>query len=469
MPISVPELTIPDDWDGETWECIQVRFPKSEKYYAILLGMLSQLTRGRAWKGTSGTITEAQEIGKRIFEKNWPTTRCTEAPAPQAAILGTIPSGIGAGGCADEICEDCEMGNCITDLKIEDGLLWMFKCCEWWPVGEIDMSIANLPVVDTEEEETNIACPIAFGMGTRLYELAVDCANAPYNSLPWNWAKYVTERNSDLPLDQTQVWKACGLVFAAALGSPLDWLDVNFTLTDKRQIICEWLKIVPQFSATITRELKGQMEGAVQAVGVNPVELEYKMAVFHAITLSGYQKIAQQSSEYEDAVCDCPDAPEMIPVEVDWIYDMDFREGAYGWEIIDDGEYAAGVGYRHLSMVQFDGIPGLKRQADADLDPACFVRYVKLFWASWPTTATHAAECGFQIGAGCEWVNPESWGADADSVIMNEALGNLEWVEINKGQATADPTSGDAILYRAIIAGNGEEPFSTMEEDDPPV
>jgi hypothetical protein len=69
------QLQIPDDWSGE-WDCIRLQWPKSPKWYGVLLGELSRFWRGRTWDAESGTITDAQAVGAEIWERNYPLENC---------------------------------------------------------------------------------------------------------------------------------------------------------------------------------------------------------------------------------------------------------------------------------------------------------------------------------------------------------------------------------------------------------
>lgn len=64
------QLNIPDDWDGTTWECYFLTFPKSVQWDAILRGLISIPTRGRFWEAQSGSILAAQAVGREIVKRN---------------------------------------------------------------------------------------------------------------------------------------------------------------------------------------------------------------------------------------------------------------------------------------------------------------------------------------------------------------------------------------------------------------
>jgi hypothetical protein len=57
---------IPDDWDGETWDCCLLFWPESPQWKAIVRGTLEHLARGRSWDETTGSILDVQAIAKLI-------------------------------------------------------------------------------------------------------------------------------------------------------------------------------------------------------------------------------------------------------------------------------------------------------------------------------------------------------------------------------------------------------------------
>lgn len=66
------QVPIPDDWNGTDWIDICVQFPNSLKWLALWDGILTQFMRGRFWKGETGVITDAQAVGREIYDRNTP-------------------------------------------------------------------------------------------------------------------------------------------------------------------------------------------------------------------------------------------------------------------------------------------------------------------------------------------------------------------------------------------------------------
>lgn len=84
------KVTIPGDWDGASWCRWSICWPDSDLWKAILFGFLTTAQRGRFWDENSGNIKQAQEIGRQIFDNNFPLEcvimSCSDATALIEAI-----------------------------------------------------------------------------------------------------------------------------------------------------------------------------------------------------------------------------------------------------------------------------------------------------------------------------------------------------------------------------------------------
>lgn len=85
----MPVMPIPDDWDGQTWDCILVEWPDSVAWRALLRGLVTTPARGRFWDGRTGTIKDAQDIGREIEERN-PIVSCQEIVTVLQQIKASI-------------------------------------------------------------------------------------------------------------------------------------------------------------------------------------------------------------------------------------------------------------------------------------------------------------------------------------------------------------------------------------------
>lgn len=66
----MPQMPIPDDWDGETYTLQLVCWPDSVLWNGILRGLITVPTRGRYWDAKTGSVVGAQAIGQEIIDKN---------------------------------------------------------------------------------------------------------------------------------------------------------------------------------------------------------------------------------------------------------------------------------------------------------------------------------------------------------------------------------------------------------------
>jgi len=100
-------LPIPDDWDGTTWACFEIQWPDSPLWIALLTGLLSMPAAGRYWNESTGRITDAQEIGRAIFNANYPFNPCAECAENERDCGGILVE------------SDEDMGQVVTDVWID--------------------------------------------------------------------------------------------------------------------------------------------------------------------------------------------------------------------------------------------------------------------------------------------------------------------------------------------------------------
>lgn len=82
-----PGLPIPDDWNGTDWCRFSICWPKSTQWRQILAGFITTPSLGRAWDEATGTITDAQQIGREIVENNLPWRYTIMATCDDGTLL----------------------------------------------------------------------------------------------------------------------------------------------------------------------------------------------------------------------------------------------------------------------------------------------------------------------------------------------------------------------------------------------
>lgn len=132
------KLRIPDDWDGETFCHYSVCWPDSVLWAGILRGFLTLPQRGRTWDERSGSIIDAQAVGRQITELNLDLKGCLMAcndPALENALLAiaaAIEASASGGGVTinNSGCGTCDFGsptsnvNVQTTVVLPDGSQW---------------------------------------------------------------------------------------------------------------------------------------------------------------------------------------------------------------------------------------------------------------------------------------------------------------------------------------------------------
>lgn len=234
------KLPIPDDWDGESWTCVQVQWPDSPKYLGVLLGFLSYLTRGRTYDESSGIIKDAQAIGWQIFNRNYGLTPCaSEAQATPPDFDQWSPE------CAfDDLGafweEDCIMAG-VLDIKIEGGKLWkrMSPCCEWIEVGDMDPAevLSDEIIADVVEAtgsgynacgKSYAALDLIFGVADAIWDASSD--------MPWQWTSNVKDRYPGISL--TSYWIVMAITQIGMMAALGHGHDTVFDESTRQTVLC---------------------------------------------------------------------------------------------------------------------------------------------------------------------------------------------------------------------------------------
>lgn len=91
-------MPIPDDWDGESWNCWMIEWPSSTLWTAILCGFVTQPTRGRFWDASTGSVEAAQATGKEIENRNETEDWCMTCLSELAEAISSLGTSIRSGG-----------------------------------------------------------------------------------------------------------------------------------------------------------------------------------------------------------------------------------------------------------------------------------------------------------------------------------------------------------------------------------
>lgn len=164
------KLPIPDDWNGEDWRCVEVQWPDSPLWIAILAGLLTTPTRGRFWDEQTGNIKQVQAVGNEIWNKNFPLNDCSVCPSPNGP--GPMPTPVQIGTICGLLERGMNMGLCGYNpkaFKVEDGILYVRDFCgDWVAVGAMtpasEETPASNPLDDPEDPPSWFACGKVSGL-----------------------------------------------------------------------------------------------------------------------------------------------------------------------------------------------------------------------------------------------------------------------------------------------------------------
>lgn len=167
------QLPIPDDWDGETYDCFQIQWPRSAKWLAVLAGLISSPSRGRFWDSRTGSIIAVQEMGRFIDSLNMPFVDCDGGSSSITPDIETVHQ------FASQEESDYFMSLCGYNpkaFKIEGGALYVKDFCgEWVAIGALtgspDSGVYDVPD-DIDLTETDVfPCGMANAVASLIEDL----------------------------------------------------------------------------------------------------------------------------------------------------------------------------------------------------------------------------------------------------------------------------------------------------------
>jgi len=324
----MPQIPIPQDWDGVSWRCIQVEWPDSVQYQAILHGLLSYLMRGRLYDGTSGSILDALAVGDEIWSRNTPLTSCTGVPLPPVPIGPFAGSFGGVGG----DCEDCEMPciNIAAGLKIENGKLYAKNdCCEWIEIGDLAEQAA--PVDDPFYDPITPATYYGCGKAKAVLDLVYEIGAAVWDCLalsPALWVGHVKAAAPGYHLGTVPIIGAIQQAFTVAI---LYGEDVVFGANNRQKALCSIAGLFDDDGAKPTADDYLAAKTAIDipwatAGGLRGAIGNFWARVLDTLGTTDFQNVAILGATDSTANCDCPDQIPTLPFPIDEMF-YDVIEG----------------------------------------------------------------------------------------------------------------------------------------------
>jgi len=188
------QVPIPDDWNGLDWSCVQIQWPDSPKWFALLAGLITQPSRGRWYNANTGSIIGAQLIGALIDERNIPFTACSGDRPTETIIDTQYLYQLLESEESDFIMTLC--GYNPKAFRIQDGVFQVRDFCgDWVTIGAIGSAVTpdlpgpdDLPDPLPPELNSSTACAMARKL-----------AQFVYNIVARAWVQIGTPELIDLP------------------------------------------------------------------------------------------------------------------------------------------------------------------------------------------------------------------------------------------------------------------------------
>ncbi len=361
------KIPIPSDWDGQTWDCYQVQWPSSPAYRNILLGFLSQMTRGPFWDIKTGWIPDAQAVGWQVWDRNHPLVSC------DGTIIPECPPGAQNGTCNAfwEETEEFDMACINLDglIKIEDGVLYVKdSCCNWVALGTIAKQPASLGDTPLDPDNTGTVTYSACGKATAIVGAIYSVLYETWSSFgdwdyPWQILPNI-EKNVGYNLNDK--WMAALIVDWLAYGSVVTPTDV-FAPGDRQKSICNLVNLFDDDAVGVPDDAAYEQVKAA----IHTRNFLYDGLIMTAVACLGRENlnnIAKLGAGDLGLNCDCPETTQEIFANLglseDWRYVYDFRTSQHGFTLTDPHTvWTTGLGLWATNLVT-----GHRADIEATLD-----------------------------------------------------------------------------------------------------
>jgi len=330
---------IPNDWDNETWTCVQIEWPDSPIWIALLNGWLSQFKRGWSWDETTGDLLEVINIGWLIWLKNQALTACNGTPVPGPVIPPEINRQINA--CFGVECEDimpCIDISHMVRYNAAGQLEVLNGCCEWVAVEGTPAAPTSPPIEDDPGQYNDppivaTACGGAAAIVNAIYAVARcmwDATDESPVEIPYlsdGWWKIVKACVPQYTLKDKYITE--GVLVCQVVQADGKSAEEVFDDTTRQNIICRLAVALKNPGNKLTDEDFGKVDTAFNfETGLSD------SAVFGAaancLGKAQLSNIWQTGCLDDTQDCDCPEAPLSQPYDLwttyAWKYVYDFRQ-----------------------------------------------------------------------------------------------------------------------------------------------
>ena len=438
------KVPVPNDWNGQAWTCVQIQWPNSPDWLAVLAGLVSQPLRLRFWDEKTGVLLEIQPTAYEILKRNLPWRTCQ---GEDLALGAGEVNAIGA-------CYECDWEDamaCIdisSMLKIEGGVLYALdNCCNWVAVGAIagaseDVGETPLDISGGVDPPTYSSCGKAAALVTMISNI-ITAAWAQLDEPPWQWISHI-ESGVGYDLDNSHLFVLMDHVIVLnTLGVEMAEILDPFKLA---QVRCELENRFDADAAGVPTS--GDFE-AIKTLFESSGGFFYKEVYREAVDALGrvdMDAVVKLGATNTTADCDCPDQSYLQsygPDGAGWYLSTPITEG----QLTNTNTEAANL------ATCFEQTP---------THDVYGVAY-KLTWAGLAAGA-HLKKMGSTYSPSCAPTDAWCWGDSSDH--LQEAAANT-WLMVANGQTIKDAISAllsgqavsqiysDSSFFSSVIATPG--------------
>lgn len=443
-------IPIPSDWNGEDWFCIQLQWPKSPEWIAVLTGILSNLTRGWYWNEQTGTVTDAQVIGREIFLRNIIFNPCSSGENG-GEIPGDETPCQSIGNFGSDYDQECDEMPAVTWLDYDENgnlRMWFGPCCSQLVMGTTQDTQLPDPYAD-DDTVSYASCGKADALVDALWSVLDAGWDAQNSANPFTWVGTVEAALPGYNLSDNAIW--------SLVQQSID-LDNDYSkaevLTDyrKQQLKCLAQSIFNDDPGGITQIEYDQWRGLSAVVFIGE-QRQWAQTGMEAIGKGNSSTIAALGATNESADCECPGELGTIigPTSGGWYLDLPQTlevdcAGGFGTTWADFKEISAhdtyGVMY-YCEYVSGDPINNIKRGPCQDPQPDfCFGQASSDTWSENISYCQMGASAYAQLSPLLPSPTQSTLGTKQSDVVASPSApgGDEIGVDIG-GQAQGDPAS----------------------------
>lgn len=483
---------VPDVIDPGTYTCLKIWIPDDIGYKRAVIGAVSNLCNWFAWEKED---THAGTLAAAVYRIAYGLTQaalmngetcddCGEPPNPPPVLppeIIRLCGGDAPAECDEMECDNMGCNSPTPPVKIENGNLYYWHCCEWVLIGALGG--IQTDIEDTAPEEPvpdDLSCRKAKHMAEMLDAVGMYGWNnfGVFGAIIWSWVGDLRNEFDFLELSKWKCVEAFEYANTSYQLSPLFYRE-DFPTHLVQELVCKWAEILSPDTLSVSSSEFSDMKQAMKQITEGFVEA-YLGALMDAIGKSGFTWVALDAEHDDAADCECPG--EGIPDHtgswegMDWVHFWDFTRGDdyLDWSVSGGTVFVAGQGFVDWAntgtgysktaintLLPNDSAGGTIKRVYTQLHIDNGFDYSGDAWKCTTSAAT-------VFGSGSPGGDPVSAGGIInDDRVANRVCGSSDnqlnlICEGHIGTPWTDPVDPRSPFIRAVaVGGTGTDPFVT--------